>query len=111
MNDFLKHSLEKKDNLVWEEAGIPLEPFQVYCIDYKFWFVLGCIAKYDIVFNELSDGCRYMGSLQHIYKIDGKVYDFTRLSSDDAYRKWLEVIAEMNAKSNPAAVSVDDIVF
>lgn len=114
MNDFVYASITRMGlsllNDDYETAGVPDAPFTVKCIDYMFPFRVGAIVKYDIIFNEMSDGCRQMGSLQHLYEIDGVEYDLRRLSNEEAYNKWLEIIAMKNHSSN-TGTDIEELVF
>jgi len=95
----------------YEPAGIPDEPFEVYCYDYQLRFKLGLVAMYAIIFSEYAEGrYRLMSDMRHKFEIDGVIYDFSNMTKKEAYKKFLEIVAERNT-SAVMSVSADEIVF
>ena len=110
MNDFAqnyKARYEAGCKIIRDCCDNPLEVY-VHMGFKEVIFKLGYLSAHNIAYSEpASDHCHGFGGLcQYCFDVDGKSYDFTKYTDEQALEAWCKIIDDHNAQD--CVLSDDD---
>ena len=102
MNDFAKNYktfCDKRGEIIRDCCDNPLEVYAHMGFK-EVVFKLGYLSTKNIAYSEpASDGCSGFGGLcQYHFDVDGKSYDFTHYTDEQAVDAWCKIIDEHNTQ-------------
>lgn len=102
MNDFAKNykaRYESGSKIIRDCCDDPLEVYAHMGFK-EVIFKLGYLSNKNIAYSEpASDRCSGFGGLcQYRFDVDGKSYDFTKYTDEEAVEAWCKIIDEHNAQ-------------
>lgn len=102
MNDFAKNYktfCDKRSEIIRDCCDNPLEVYAHMGFK-EVVFKLGYLSTKNIAYSEpASDGCSGFGGLcQYHFDVDGKSYDFTHYTDEQAVDAWCKIIDEHNTQ-------------